>query len=386
MAINVDLSQVLSKGYDTPTIIPNILLIEPGKWNDLNYTKEEIDKAFKNTDWSNKDNYSLILDHADNPNEAVRNWSGYVKNFKLKEDGKLYGDLEIWNPLVALYLTEAKAKFGISAKLNGQDSKGKLKDFTFENFSVVTKPAVKTAYINLSQIKQKGGNNNMIEVQTLSEVAPVEEPVEEKPVKDKKPEETEEEMSETEILEYTINSDWTDFVKKMRESNPKISFKDIAKAYKSKTNSNKDLENLSDTELLEKFNVISAALKKREKLPVYSDEKENKSKPKPEEQVPKAEEMASEADKKAEEDKKADEIKKKSDKQKEELDTLNSKVVEKDNKIKALQAEVEKLGMPDSKTISLSASGTKQISGDAYENMAKFLVDNSGMGGDRRIF
>jgi predicted nucleic acid-binding Zn-ribbon protein len=96
--------------------------------------------------------------------------------------------------------------------------------------------------------------------------------------------------------------------------------------------------------------------------------------------------MASEADKKAEEDKKADEIKKKSDKQKEELDTLNSKVVEKDNKIKALQAEVEKLGMPDSKTISLSASGTKQISGDAYENMAKFLVDNSGMGGDRRIF
>jgi len=385
MAINIDLSKKLSNGYEKPTIISDILLLEPGNWNSLNYTEEEIRKAFENTDWGNKDNYSLILDHADNPNEAVRNWSGYVKNLRVVDGGKLYGDLEVWNPLVAMYLTEAKAKFGISAKLKGTENKGKLKDFTFENFSIVTKPAVRTAYINLSQInsqdKQNGGNN-MIEVQTLNEVELSEESQSEIELAKKKPCKVEEkpmqeELSDVELLEYTLNSDWTDFVKKMKGQNPDISFKDIAKAYKGKTNANKDLETLSDEELLEKFNVISSLLKKREKYPYPAQEEEkNEAAPEPKEEKKKDGDAEEEMKKKQEEDKK----------KKDEVDSLNSKCVEQENKIKELQATVEKLSAPDRKSVNLSATQSQEMTGDAFENMAKFLTRNQGLGGDRRIF
>jgi len=423
MAMNIDVSKLLSQGYDAPKMISNILLLEPGKWNDLTYTSEEIKKAFENTDWSNKDNYSLILDHADNPNEAVRNWSGYVKNIKLKEDGKLYGDLEVWNPLVAMYLTEAKAKFGISAKLKGMENKGKLKDFTFENFSIVTKPAVRTAYINLSQDKQNGGNNKMVEIQTLSEVEMTEELAKKKPV-DKEPEAkpAEEEMSDVELLAFTINSDWTDFVKKCKAKDPNMNFKDIAKAYKGKTNANLEFEKLSDEELLEKFQVISAALKKRDKYPmpeecakcapkgkkveeakkeepVVDPKKEDKKEPAlPKEELKKEPEKYPEAVKeegKKEEPKKDpkeempedEEMKKKNEKKsKDAIDSLNSKSVEQDNKIKELQATIERLSAPDRKTVSLSASASQEASGDVYENMGNFLLRAQGLGGDRRIF
>ena len=149
----------LLQANNVPVLIKNKVLISPGTWNDITYTAKELEKAYLNTDWSDKSNISLYLDHKDTQNEGAANWVGYVKNVRMQDKGVIVGDLEIWNPLVALYLKNAKAKFGISATLRGIEDKEKnqLKNFRFESFSIVTEPACKESYINLSQKKLKGG-------------------------------------------------------------------------------------------------------------------------------------------------------------------------------------------------------------------------------------
>ena len=133
-----------------PVLVPDRLLISPGIWNDNEYSAEEISEGFTRTDWGNKDKISLWLNHDDRNTSA---FVGYVRNPRLEEGGKVFGDLEIWDEQTATILTEAMAKFGISAKIAGKENKktGKMSDFTFENFSVVTTPACEEAYINLSK-------------------------------------------------------------------------------------------------------------------------------------------------------------------------------------------------------------------------------------------
>ena len=132
-----------------PIVIPNKLLISPGNWNDNEYSSEELGNAFAKTDWQDKTKISLWLNHDDTNTGA---FVGYVKNPTLASEGRVFGDLEIWDEKTALILTQAKAKFGVSAKIKGEEDKtGKMNNFTFENFSVVTVPACSEAYINLSK-------------------------------------------------------------------------------------------------------------------------------------------------------------------------------------------------------------------------------------------
>ena len=140
----------------SPVLIKEVLLICPGTWNDVNYTGEELQKAFVNTDWNDKSNTHLYLDHQDTPevpggkSGGVANWVGFVKNIRLV--GKeLYGDLELWNLQVATYLKAAKAKFGVSVTLKGFYNKtlNRMENFTYESFRIVTEPACSPAYINL---------------------------------------------------------------------------------------------------------------------------------------------------------------------------------------------------------------------------------------------
>ena len=135
----------------TPTIIRNILLLSPGKWNNVDYTELEIQKAYHATDWNDRKFRTLYLDHQDTKERGVANFGGFVQNPRL-EGSALFGDLEIWNPMVALWLSKAKAKFGISATLAGRENKRleKMEDFHFESFSIVTDPACKPAMINLA--------------------------------------------------------------------------------------------------------------------------------------------------------------------------------------------------------------------------------------------
>jgi hypothetical protein len=136
-----------------PVVLKDILILAPGRWNNVDYTELEIMKAFNNTDWNDRKFTSLYLDHQDTKERGVGNWVGYVKNRRL-ENSSLYGDLEIWNPMIGAFLSQAKAKFGISATLAGRENKreGKMEDFHFESFSIVTDPACKPAMINLSNV------------------------------------------------------------------------------------------------------------------------------------------------------------------------------------------------------------------------------------------
>ena len=135
-----------------PQHFEDVLLLCPGVWNKLEYTSQEIQNAFLNTDWTDKSNTHLYLDHQDTKEFGVANWAGFVKNPRMI-NGELRGDLEIWDESTARYLKEAEAKFGVSATLAGlEDEEGSsMRNFHFESFSIVTNPACKPAWINLSQ-------------------------------------------------------------------------------------------------------------------------------------------------------------------------------------------------------------------------------------------
>jgi len=134
---------------DLPVVIPNKLLISPGIWNKNEYSAEELEEAFARTDWDDKKKISLWLNHEDRNTSA---FIGYIKNPQLASQGRVFGDLEIWDEKTAILLTQAMAKFGISAKIKGEERKdGKMQNFSFENFSIVTEPACSDAYINLSK-------------------------------------------------------------------------------------------------------------------------------------------------------------------------------------------------------------------------------------------
>jgi len=281
-----------------PFTFKNIILLAPGEWNDNKYTNEEIKKAYEDTDWKDKSNFSLYLDHQDTKQQGVANWAGYVKNIHLDENATLLGDLEVWNTSLIVYLKEAKAKFGVSATLKGkEDSKNNtMKDFKFESFSIVTNPACKEAWINLSQNSEN--NERRLKIITMAKEVeetqpakeeevekeePKEEPKEEvenqdepepKPeIKKKKPEPKEEEMSENSVLGMLSSmtkeelSEYSDFVGKMRGKYPDISFKDIASAWSKEKKMGQELQNMSDIELLDQIHERYSILKLRKQYP-----------------------------------------------------------------------------------------------------------------------
>jgi hypothetical protein len=276
-----------------PTIIKNKVLMAPGIWNGVEYTGEEIKRAFLNTDWKDKDVSSVILDHADKPLK-VSDWVGWVKNPRLEGDN-LIGDLELFDEPVLIKLVQAKAKFGISPRVKGLEHDGQFRNFTFENFSVVTNPAVKKAYLNLSensQLKIMKGGKKMVGKELEAEETIENEDAdlldleeEELAKKDKYPKGQcmkkkkyptpavdEEQMSDDEFLQISTMSDWTDFVKKQKAKNPNISFSEIAKAYKGKSAKDKEMEELSDSDLVAKLEQITSILKKRKAYPPEEEE------------------------------------------------------------------------------------------------------------------
>ncbi len=133
-----------------PTTLKNKVLMSPGQWNGVHYAGEEIKRAFDNTDWKNKDITSIILDHADKP-LSVHDWVGWVKNPRMVGEN-LIGDLELYDEGVLIKVMTAKMKCGISPRVKGMEHEDEFRNFTFENFSIVTNPAVKKAFLNLAQI------------------------------------------------------------------------------------------------------------------------------------------------------------------------------------------------------------------------------------------
>jgi len=298
------------QSINLPIIIKDKELISPGIWNDNEYSEEEIRTAFAQTNWSDKDTISLWLNHDDKNADA---FVGYVRNIRLVDGAKLKGDLELWDERIALKLTKAKAKFGVSVKIKGEEDKktGKMKNFSFENFSVVTNPACKTAYINLQEngavetylISQDWIDNHIIEkeVKKMEEkvkeeiVEEIKEEVKEVPeekveevkeekseeVKEEKSEEQKEELSDGDLTKMYVEmeehelSAFSAFVKDYLKKHEGASVKDAAKAWKSKKEMNDELEKLSEAELLSEINKRMEILKKKKmsEEPEKEDEK-----------------------------------------------------------------------------------------------------------------
>lgn len=129
-----------------PYIIKDKVLMSPGFWNNYTYKPDVVANAYISTDWSNKEIRSLFLDHQD---RKSRDWIGEVVNTR-QEGNNLIGDLVIVDKDTAIKLAYG-AKFGISPKVAGNlemNMRKTYKDFTYQNFSVVIGPAVKTAYVN----------------------------------------------------------------------------------------------------------------------------------------------------------------------------------------------------------------------------------------------
>ena len=253
----------------TPNILKDKILMAPGLWNGKNYTAEEIRKAFERTDWANRDSFgpnALIADHSDKPLK-VNDWFGYVKNAHM--DGEnLIGDLELYDDSMIMKLVKGKAKFGISPRLMGEADGDFMKDFIFENFSIVTNPACKAAYINLSEQKESLLlSNKLKEVNKMSDQVTEDkksvEEVESEKMKEEPKVEEEVEMSDEQLLEVATLAGWPEFVAAARKKDPKMPMKAIAKAFKGKSEEMSKLEELSEEEIVSRIEKLAAILKNK---------------------------------------------------------------------------------------------------------------------------
>ena len=272
-----------------PYVIKNRKLMSEGRWNDFYYPAAAIKKAYYNTDWSDKRVIALYLNHSDSD---VASWVGEIQNPK-QSGSDLYGDLVIYDPNLAIKLAYGKPKFGISPKVRG-DADGKtIREFVYENFSIVVNPAVKTTYLNKDNKKLYGGiyinqeesvmpeeEEKKEETQPQQEVK--DEPQAEQPVEKEAPKEeekTEETLAKKKKKEYPYPeqmkkkdkypypeadvkakmSEYTDFIKKYIKDHPGADLASAAEAWKKK----KTMNEMSEDELIKALEEVLTQLKKK---------------------------------------------------------------------------------------------------------------------------
>lgn len=159
MQSSQELQEDLESEVTIPHTVEGITVMSPGQWNGLDYKADEIRKAFENTDWNDGKNRALYWDHEDQESEK---WIGRLQNPRLEGD-RIIGDLELVDKEAAMKLAWG-AKFGVSPKVTGDRARGAIKDFTFDNFSVVLEPAVKTAWINSAMPLQSKEDDQVVEL------------------------------------------------------------------------------------------------------------------------------------------------------------------------------------------------------------------------------
>jgi hypothetical protein len=148
-------------GVDLPLIIPNKVLMDEGTWNGHFFSADAIRAAFEATDWTNRDNLSIYYEHKD---KDAGQWLGEIRNPRLDAQGRIIGDLAIADMNFALKYKTMQPKFGMSPSIHGKRLKGtnNVLNFTFDNFSVVKNPAIKTAYLNSVGLDSfESGNINL---------------------------------------------------------------------------------------------------------------------------------------------------------------------------------------------------------------------------------
>jgi hypothetical protein len=224
-----------------PYIMKDKILMSPGVWNGYFYNVNSIHDAFRKSAWDRKEIRSLFNDHEDS---RSREWIGEVRNARMVGND-VVGDLYIIDKPTAMKLAYG-AKMGISPKVSGHEEGGIMREFTFDNFSVVINPAVKTAYINNMEANKMANKDKPEAVEKEKEeemtkkcemstpVPPVEEKKESKKEEDKeeKEEEKVEKKAFPEVKEEKELSEYTDFVKDFVRKGGKIN--ETAKAWEKK--------------------------------------------------------------------------------------------------------------------------------------------------------
>jgi hypothetical protein len=223
----MELTNSLTSDIKLPFIEHDKILMSPGEWKGFNYSKEEITKAFTNTDWKDRHVRSLFMEHADND---ARMWVGEVENEHMDNEGNLIGDLKISHPIHAMTMAIGKPKFGISPRVAGQADGNTMHDFKYENFSIVINPAVKTAYINNSEDKPKNIILNNI-ITTEGNIMENEKNIETLGNLTKEAQADTKPVEQSNSTEDKTLSAWTAFMSKYHNDNPTASFEEIAKAY-----------------------------------------------------------------------------------------------------------------------------------------------------------
>jgi len=159
----------ISNSIVKPIIMEDVVLLCPGVWigednRPTQYTEKNIRAGFENTEW---EDMNLFLDHKDSKSSAVSAWVGFVRNVRMAE-GELHGDLEIWHPLISIFLKQAKAKFGVSATMQGREiinQMGGTSEFIIDSFrsmSIVDEPGCKSSWLPRALSKGIEGDKNVV--------------------------------------------------------------------------------------------------------------------------------------------------------------------------------------------------------------------------------
>lgn len=155
-------SKVDLNNIKLPFTLKDKILMSPGTWNGKYFDANAINETFNNTDFSDKMVNGLYSDHLDGlgidgePDERrVTEWIGDVTNVR-NIGGTLIGDLNILDMPLAVKLAYG-AKFGVSPSVFGMMDRysDKMLKFRINNFGIVVNPAIKTAFINNSQKKER---------------------------------------------------------------------------------------------------------------------------------------------------------------------------------------------------------------------------------------
>jgi len=145
-----------------PFTVENVTLMSPGVWNDVEYMSSEIKEAYRRTNWKDSDVVSMFNEHDD---EDSRDWVGEVRNVRMEGD-EMVGDIDIVTAEEARKLAYG-ARFGISPKVAGRKKNGRMRKYSYANFSLVLDPAVKTTFLNSEQKSSDDTNDRGIKNVTV---------------------------------------------------------------------------------------------------------------------------------------------------------------------------------------------------------------------------
>lgn len=148
-----------------PVTVKDVVLLAPGIWTGTDnkktrYSPEDISNGFANTNW---EGMNLFLDHQDSKGTAVAYWIGFIRNVRMVGQD-LVGDLEIWHPLFSMFVKTAKAQFGVSMTMNGEENFNTDADYSdfyihsYRSGSLVDEPGCESSW--LPKMLGKGDKNS----------------------------------------------------------------------------------------------------------------------------------------------------------------------------------------------------------------------------------